>query len=95
MVISFIESKEPSPQFGHLGIRVSTEEELKERKKNVESLLTIELEETNSACCYALQNKFWVKDPDGYEWEVYHFLQDSESMGGRTKSTKGDLVACC
>src|SRR5262249_12749461 len=24
-----------------------------------------------TVCCYALQNKCWVKDPDGNFWEVY------------------------
>ena len=97
LVISFIESTQPGPHFGHLGIRVNSQEELKTKKQEVESLIKIELEEKNSACCYAVQNKFWVKDPDGYEWEVYHFLEDAEQMGGRNTSEdkKEELVGCC
>jgi hypothetical protein len=30
-------------------------------------------------CCHANQDKFWVKDPDGVEWEVYHLNYDLES----------------
>jgi hypothetical protein len=30
--------------------------------------------ETN--CCYALQNKTWVSDPDGNEWEAFVVLED-------------------
>lgn len=96
LVISFIESKTPSPHFGHLGIRVNDHEELVQRKKEIEKHINIELEETNTSCCYAVQDKFWVKDPDGYEWEVYHFLKDADNMGGRQgDETKKDLVACC
>ena len=97
LVLSFIESKDPSPNFGHLGIRVNDNEELLERKKEIEKLITIELEEENVACCYAIQNKFWVKDPDGYEWEVYHFLKDDVSIGGcqPVKQTDKKMTSCC
>ena len=38
----------------------------------------------------------WVKDPDGYEWEVYHFLKDADKMGGRQgDESKNELAACC
>jgi hypothetical protein len=28
-------------------------------------------------CCYANQNKTWVKDPDGNEWEAFVVLEDN------------------
>jgi len=28
-------------------------------------------------CCYALQDKVWVRDPDGARWEVYTVLDDA------------------
>lgn len=97
LVISFIESEKTGPQFGHLGIRVNSQEELAQKKSEVEQLLKIELEEKNTSCCYAVQDKFWVKDPDGYEWEVYHFLKDDDQMGGRASidATNKELVGCC
>ena len=97
LVISFIESDKPSPSFGHLGIRVNSEEELAQKKSDVEKLLKIELEEKNTSCCYAVQSKFWVKDPDGYEWEVYHFLKDDDQMGGRQDRSENrkELAGCC
>ena len=80
LVISFMESRQNvNPEFGHLGLRVETSEMLQERKEVVERHLTIQLEEENTNCCYARQDKFWVNDPDGYEWEVYHFKEDVES----------------
>ncbi|XOV92700.1 MAG: ArsI/CadI family heavy metal resistance metalloenzyme [Bacteroidota bacterium] len=90
LVISFIESPEQvSNQFGHLGIRVNSDEELQSKKKEVSEYLKITLEEEATNCCYATQNKFWVSDPDGYEWEVYHFLKDSEAK------ERNSVVACC
>ena len=76
-------------QFGHLGIRVNSMEELEEKKATISKQLKITLEEENTNCCYAIQNKFWVNDPDGYEWEVYHFLKDAE------KSNHASAVSCC
>jgi catechol 2,3-dioxygenase-like lactoylglutathione lyase family enzyme len=31
-------------------------------------------------CCYAVQDKVWVKDPDGAPWEVYTVLGDSSNL---------------
>ena len=28
-------------------------------------------------CCYALQDKTWVRDPDGNEWEAFVVLEDN------------------
>ena len=35
-------------------------------------------EEMGTDCCYANEDKFWVRDPDGIEWEIYHLNYDLE-----------------
>lgn len=61
----------------HLGIQVgSTEDVSAVREKWIQSgLLTRDEMQTN--CCYALQDKTWVRDPDGNEWEVFVVLEDN------------------
>jgi catechol 2,3-dioxygenase-like lactoylglutathione lyase family enzyme len=60
----------------HLGIQVSsTEDVLAMREKWAADLLT--REEMQTSCCYALQDKAWVRDPDGNEWEVFVVLEDN------------------
>ena len=61
----------------HLGIQVSsTDDVLATREKWIEAgLLT--RDEMQTSCCYALQDKAWVKDPDGNEWEVFVVLEDN------------------
>ena len=61
----------------HLGIQVrSTEDVLATRQKwNEAGLLTRDEMQTN--CCYATQDKTWVRDPDGNEWEVFVVLEDN------------------
>src|SRR5919199_6797585 len=30
-----------------------------------------------TSCCYAVQDKTWVADPDGNEWEAFVVLEDN------------------
>ncbi len=106
LTISFVESKkvEKPPHFGHLGIQVKTKEELNDKLNLARGQKIVELEEMETTCCYAIQDKFWVADPDGYEWEVYHFISDDAKMGSKgdangdaccAPSDKKEEVACC
>jgi catechol 2,3-dioxygenase-like lactoylglutathione lyase family enzyme len=61
----------------HLGIQVeSTADVLATRQLwNERGLFT--RDEMKTDCCYALQDKTWVRDPDGNEWEVFVVLKDN------------------
>ena len=61
----------------HLGIQVgSTEDVLAMREKwHEQGLYTRDEMDTN--CCYAIQDKTWVSDPDGNEWEVFVVKEDN------------------
>lgn len=91
LVISFIQKEgQVRSDFGHLGFRVASDEILAERKATLSQLMQVKLEEENTNCCYAIQNKFWVEDPDGYEWEVYHFIEDASPIDKAQSQVK-----CC
>lgn len=61
----------------HLGIQVaSTEDVLSMRQKWADSGLSTR-DEMQTNCCYATQDKSWVRDPDGNEWEVFVVLKDN------------------
>jgi catechol 2,3-dioxygenase-like lactoylglutathione lyase family enzyme len=61
----------------HLGIQVaSTDDVLAVRKKWMDAGL-ITKDEMQTNCCYAIQDKTWVQDPDGNEWEVFVVLEDN------------------
>jgi catechol 2,3-dioxygenase-like lactoylglutathione lyase family enzyme len=61
----------------HLGIQVgSTADVMATRQRWVEQGL-LPRDEMQTSCCYALQDKAWVRDPDGNEWEVFVVLQDN------------------
>lgn len=79
LIISFVKKPERIQQsFGHLGFQV---QELDQMKASLERMKRHQMpirEEMGTSCCYALQDKFWVQDPDGYQWEVYYFHEDVE-----------------
>ena len=61
----------------HLGIQVaSTDDVVEMRQRWTESGL-VTRDEMQTSCCYALQDKSWVRDPDGNEWEVFVVLEDN------------------
>lgn len=74
----------------HLGIQVrTTEDVLATRELWLErGLLTRDEMQTN--CCYAVQDKTWVRDPDGNEWEVFVVLEDHLPETAATNQT-----SCC
>ncbi|HEV7923228.1 MAG TPA: ArsI/CadI family heavy metal resistance metalloenzyme [Thermoanaerobaculia bacterium] len=61
----------------HLGIQVgSTADVLAVRQQWAERGL-VTRDEMQTDCCYATQDKTWVHDPDGNQWEVFVVLQDN------------------
>lgn len=60
----------------HLGLQVSsTADVLALRERWHEAGLTTK-DEMNTTCCYAVQDKAWVADPDGNAWEAFVVLED-------------------
>ena len=54
-------------------------------------------EEMGSDCCHANQDKFWLRDPDGFRWEVYHLNYDieEEAVPQGAKALPVQQPACC
>jgi catechol 2,3-dioxygenase-like lactoylglutathione lyase family enzyme len=71
---------EKGGSLSHLGLQVeSTKEVLEIGQRWAESGL-ITLDEMKTDCCYALQDKTWVQDPDGNHWEVFTVLENTEGV---------------
>ena len=92
----------------HLGIQVATTEDVNALRDLWELKGLIPREEKQTTCCYALQDKAWISDPDGNEWEVFVVLEDNlpESKSADATcctptftaidgSRKEPAVACC
>ena len=61
----------------HLGFQVASTEDVLAFRKRWEEAGLITRDEMDTNCCYANQNKTWVSDPDGNEWEAFVVLRDN------------------
>lgn len=94
LVISFVENpSRVNPNFGHLGFQVATKEEVLTKLQSLKPKGMVSKEEMGTACCYAVQDKFWANDPDGHQWEVYYFHADSEFNDPKYADEASE--ACC
>ena len=70
--------------FNHAGIQVQTTEDVLAAKERLVSAGLAAFDEMDTTCCYARQDKIWVRDPDGTPWEVFVTHEDVEEQ-----------AACC
>jgi catechol 2,3-dioxygenase-like lactoylglutathione lyase family enzyme len=72
----------------HLGVEVETSEEVHEATARLSGQgLDPDVQESTT-CCYAVQDKAWVDDPDGAPWEFYTVLADAPEETGLGCSTE-------
>jgi N-acetylglutamate synthase-like GNAT family acetyltransferase/SAM-dependent methyltransferase/catechol 2,3-dioxygenase-like lactoylglutathione lyase family enzyme len=79
----------------HLGLQLGSRAEVVRQLERVKAAGLAVREEFGVDCCHANQDKFWVEDPDGVEWEVYvlnHDLEEERPAAGLRLAQPG---ACC
>ncbi len=75
----------------HLGVEVAAITEVDSQQARLADAGLAVIDERDTTCCYARQDKFWVKEtPDGESWEYYTVLEDSQTFYG-----EGAGRACC
>ncbi len=85
----------------HIGVQVDSPVLVMEHLARVKAAGLAVREEIGVNCCHANQDKFWVEDPDGVEWEVYHLNHDLEDdVTARTAEASAGLTlakkaSCC
>lgn len=62
----------------HLGLQVSGTKEVDAVRERLKAAGLATFDEMDTTCCYGRQDKIWVHDPDGNEWEVYALTDDLE-----------------
>lgn len=65
----------------HFGIQVAGSEDVAAAWTRFKQAGLATKTETNTECCYALQDKVWVEDPDGNAWEVFVVKGEAAVMG--------------
>ncbi len=76
--------------FNHAGIQVASTDDVLAARLRLQQAGLATFDEMDTTCCYARQDKIWVRDPDGTPWEVFATHEDTEEAG------EGGLAdACC
>ena len=73
----------------HLGIEVATPAEVRAATRRLAAEGLSPVVQEGATCCYAVQDKAWVDDPDGAPWEVYTVLDDApdaRDLGGAAEA---------
>ncbi len=66
----------------HLGVEVATPSDVAAATGRLsDEGLETEVQ-SQTTCCFAVQDKVWVHDPDGAPWEVYTVLADAPAERG-------------
>ncbi|MGO4548421.1 ArsI/CadI family heavy metal resistance metalloenzyme [Paenibacillus sp. 2TAB23] len=76
----------------HLGFQVNNTEDVLAIGDRLQKSGLLLIDEMNTTCCYAVQDKVWVHDPDGNAWEIFSAKEDSEfESAGEPR----DVSLCC
>jgi catechol 2,3-dioxygenase-like lactoylglutathione lyase family enzyme len=80
----------------HLGIVVDSTEAVAAARERLRAAGLISLDEGDTVCCHARQDKVWAKDPDGNAWEVYTILDDmNDGAFEAPPSAEAQTTSCC
>ncbi|GIO10179.1 lactoylglutathione lyase [Brevibacillus reuszeri] len=88
-------------QVNHFGFQVESADEIISHKQRLENEGFFARDELDTTCCYAVQDKFWVTDPDGNEWEFFYTKADSDIRKIESTScsveanTDTNKASCC
>ena len=87
--LSMVEAPRSGVNASHFGIQVASTDDVAQAAERFKRSGLPTFAEENTSCCYAVQDKVWVEDPDGNMWEVFVVKGDSPTM------REGEQTACC
>jgi catechol 2,3-dioxygenase-like lactoylglutathione lyase family enzyme len=77
----------------HLGIEVPGTDAVDAEQTRLAGIGLASVDERNTTCCYARQDKFWVQGaPNDERWEIYTVLEDSPTFWGEDGSRSWDAA---
>jgi len=65
----------------HIGLQADSAEELGNLEAQLKRADGDLVSESGVTCCYAKGDKYWITDPQGVAWEVFHTLEDAPVYG--------------
>lgn len=71
-------------RLSHLGLQVDSTDDVLAMRLGWQERGLLTRDEMATSCCYAKQDKTWITDPDGNEWEVFVVLGEVEQAAPST-----------
>lgn len=86
-----IENPGEGGSVNHLGVEVADTDTVDAEQARLAEAGFASVDERDTTCCYAKQDKFWVSGtPNGESWEIYTVLADSPTPNGEAEGQQ-----CC
>ncbi|WP_052664203.1 ArsI/CadI family heavy metal resistance metalloenzyme [Nitriliruptor alkaliphilus] len=82
----------------HLGVQVEGTEQVAEASTRLAEAGLATDDRAGETCCYAVQDKVWVQDPDRAPWEIYTVLEDADQLApdrGEAVPAAAGVTGCC
>src|SRR4051794_16942015 len=91
-----IENPGRGGSLNHLGVEVGDTDTVDSEQRRLAGAGLASVDERDTTCCYAKQDKFWVEGaPDGERWEIYTVLEDTREFGTVDPSDHTMSAPCC
>jgi catechol 2,3-dioxygenase-like lactoylglutathione lyase family enzyme len=87
-----IQNPDAAGTLNHLGVEVPTSQDVAAATSRLNDDGLETATEDNVTCCYAVQDKVWVSDPDQAAWEIYTVLADADRLSPTADDEAG---GCC
>lgn len=88
--LSMVEAPRTGVNASHFGVQVASSADVAAAKARFDAAGLATRTEEETVCCYAVQDKVWIEDPDGNEWEVFVVKADAPVM-----SAESEGATCC
>ena len=91
-----IENTGQGGSVNHLGVEVEDVDTVDSELTRLAAAGFATIEERDSVCCYAKQDKFWVQGtPNGEQWEIYAITDDAPATNATGYAPDAEAGACC
>jgi catechol 2,3-dioxygenase-like lactoylglutathione lyase family enzyme len=88
-----LENSGAGGSLNHLGIEVADPSVVDAEQARLAAAGLASVDERDTTCCYARQDKFWVQGtPHGERWEIYTVKEDSQTFWGQGDQERWQTV---
>ncbi|MFC6080589.1 ArsI/CadI family heavy metal resistance metalloenzyme [Sphaerisporangium aureirubrum] len=81
-------------QMDHLGVEVEDTTQVDAATQRLKDAGLATFSENDTSCCYAVQDKVWVRGPGMEPWEVYVVKADADNLGKSAIDQQNPQAAC-